>query len=113
MAHVEDIAAGIALVGERGSIGESYVLGGELDDHGRAGPPRGGHRRPATAAAVDADLGAARGGADRAGRIGPDLGEIVSASAGVTYWGTDAKARRELGYAPRDLEAGLTAAFGS
>ena len=29
-AHVEDIAAGIALVGEKGSVGESYVLGGEL-----------------------------------------------------------------------------------
>ena len=45
-------------------------------------------------------------------RIGPNLGEIVSASAGVTYWATDAKARRELGYAPRDLEAGLTETFG-
>jgi nucleoside-diphosphate-sugar epimerase len=25
----------------------------------------------------------------------------------VTYWATDDKARRELGYAPRDLETGL------
>jgi hypothetical protein len=46
-------------------------------------------------------------------RIGPDLGEIVRASAGVTYWASDAKARRELGYAPRDMEAGLTATFGA
>jgi len=38
--------------------------------------------------------------------------ELVSASAGVTYWASDAKSRRELGYAPRDLEAGLTATFG-
>jgi dihydroflavonol-4-reductase len=30
MAHVEDIAVGIALVGERGRLGESYVLGGEI-----------------------------------------------------------------------------------
>ncbi|HET8778348.1 MAG TPA: epimerase, partial [Candidatus Limnocylindria bacterium] len=45
-------------------------------------------------------------------RIGPDLGEIVNASANVTYWASDAKARRELGYAPRDLESGLSATFG-
>ena len=31
---------------------------------------------------------------------------------GVTYWGTDAKARRGLGYAPRTLDEGLRAAFG-
>ena len=38
---------------------------------------------------------------------GPNLRELVSASEAVTYWATDAKARRELGYAPRDLEQGL------
>jgi nucleoside-diphosphate-sugar epimerase len=39
--------------------------------------------------------------------VGPNLRELISASDGVTYWATDAKARRELGYAPRDLETGL------
>ena len=34
---------------------------------------------------------------------GPDLGELVRASLGVTYWFSDAKARTELGYAPRPL----------
>jgi nucleoside-diphosphate-sugar epimerase len=38
---------------------------------------------------------------------GSNLRELVSASAGVTYWATDAKARRELGYTPRGLEQGL------
>jgi hypothetical protein len=38
---------------------------------------------------------------------GPNLRELISASAGVTYWATDAKARRELGYAPRDVRTGL------
>jgi nucleoside-diphosphate-sugar epimerase len=38
---------------------------------------------------------------------GPNLRELISASAGVTYWATDAKARAELGYEPRSLEAGL------
>jgi hypothetical protein len=36
----------------------------------------------------------------------------VRASANVTYWATDARARRELSYAPRDLESGLIATFG-
>ena len=53
-----------------------------------------------------------RAAAPLARRIGPDLGELVRASAGVTYWATDAKARRELGYAPRDLESGLVETFG-
>ena len=37
----------------------------------------------------------------------PNLGELISASAGVTYWAKDDKARRELGYAPRGLREGL------
>ena len=111
MAHVEDIAAGIALVGERGRIGESYVLGGELTTLaelvGRVSAIAG-HRPPrmATPAWI------LRAAAPLARRIGPDLGEIVSASDGVTYWASDAKARRELDYAPRDLESGLSEVFG-
>jgi hypothetical protein len=38
---------------------------------------------------------------------GPNLREVIRAAEGVTYWATDAKARRELGYAPRDLATGL------
>jgi len=37
----------------------------------------------------------------------PNLAETIRASNGVTYWATDAKARRDLDYAPRDLESGL------
>jgi nucleoside-diphosphate-sugar epimerase len=33
--------------------------------------------------------------------------EYLRASAGVTYLGDNAKARRELGYAPRPLREGL------
>ena len=45
-------------------------------------------------------IGPAMGGAS-------NLGEVIRAAAGVTYWATDAKARVELGYAPRDFETGL------
>jgi nucleoside-diphosphate-sugar epimerase len=111
MAHVDDIAGGIALVGEKGRIGQSYVLGGEvttLAELVRRAAAVGGHRAPRLATPT----WPLRLAAPLVRRIGPDLGELVSASAGVTYWASDAKARRELGYAPRDLEAGLSATFG-
>jgi nucleoside-diphosphate-sugar epimerase len=37
----------------------------------------------------------------------PNFKELISASDGVTYWAKDDKARRDLGYSPRDLETGL------
>ena len=37
----------------------------------------------------------------------PNFRELISASDGVTYWARDDKARRELGYSPRDLDTGL------
>ncbi len=111
MAHVEDIAAGIALVGETGLVGESFVLGGEittLAELVRRVSAIAGRRPPR----LSTPTWALRAAAPIVSRIGSDLGELVRASAGVTYWATDAKARRELGYAPRDLEAGLSATFG-
>lgn len=111
MAHVEDIAGGIELVGQKGGIGESYVLGGEittLAELVRRAAAIGGHRAPR----LVTPTWPLRLAAPLVRRIGPDLGELVSASAGVTYWASDAKARRELGYAPRDLEQGLSATFG-
>ena len=42
----------------------------------------------------------------------PNLAELIRSADGVTYWATEAKARRDLGYAPRNLEAGLRRTFG-
>jgi len=110
MAHVEDIAAGIVLVGEAGRVGESYALGGEITTLAEL------VRRVAAIAwqsgpRFETPTWALRVASPIAKRLGRDLGELVSASAGVTYWATDAKARAELGYAPRDLESGLTSVF--
>jgi dihydroflavonol-4-reductase len=110
MAHVADIAAGIVLVGERGRTGESYVLGGEITTLAEL------VRRVAAIAwqrppRMSTPTWALRAASPIAKRLGRDLGELVSASAGVTYWATDAKARAELGYAPRDLEAGLASVY--
>ena len=37
----------------------------------------------------------------------PNLAELIRSSEGVTYWASDAKARRDLGYSPRSLDTGL------
>jgi hypothetical protein len=41
-----------------------------------------------------------------------NLREVVSSSAGVTYWATSEKAERELGFHARDLESGFRDTFG-
>jgi dihydroflavonol-4-reductase len=111
VAHVEDIVEGIALVGERGRIGETYVLGGEITTLAELVSrvaAISGHRAPR----LSTPTWLLRAVAPLVRRIGPDLRELVTASAGVTYWASDARARRELGYAPRDLETGLSEVFG-
>jgi dihydroflavonol-4-reductase len=112
LVHVEDVAAGMLLVHDRGVIGESYLLGGEIatlrEVIARAAALAG--RRPPRLTVPSWLL---RGTAPIGGFIGsvvgraPNLGEMVRASSGVTYWFSDARARVELGYAPRDLETGL------
>ena len=92
MGHVADIAAGVALVGDRGRIGEAYVLGGEVTTLGelvRRVSAIAGRRPPRLATPT----WALRAAAPIARHTGTDRGEIVSASAGVTYWASDAKAR--------------------
>jgi hypothetical protein len=43
----------------------------------------------------------------------PNLAEIVSASAGVTYLASSARAEAALGFRARDIETGLGDVFGS
>jgi len=43
---------------------------------------------------------------ERAG-LPPNLGEAITASAGVTYWASSAKAESELGFTARELDRGL------
>lgn len=110
--HVEDIAAGIVLALDKGKPGGSYILAG---DQGRIGelidkvaelagrkPPR--FTVPTPVLKALAPLGPVIGPAMG---FPPNLAELIRSSDGVTYWATDAKARRELGFAPRDLDSGL------
>ena len=112
LGYVEDIAEGILLVHDRGRIGESYVLGGEIATLGdvidkvaeitNRKPPR--LTMPAWAVKASIPMAPL---VTRMMGLGPNLRELIRTSDGVTYWATDAKARRELGYAPRGLEEGL------
>ena len=99
--HRDDVADGILLALDRGRAGESYVLGGELTTLGAMAATvarLAGRRAPRT---LPPSLLRA------AGRLSPSFRDLVASSDGVTYWASDAKARSELGYAPRELEPGL------
>src|SRR3954452_16809707 len=108
---VDDVADGIVLVYDKGEIGESYLLGGQLasmDDlftkvSERLGknPPR--MALPTSMARASAPLGPV---------IGPLMGfppnmkELVKTSD-VTITFRDDKARRDLGYNGRSFDEGL------
>jgi nucleoside-diphosphate-sugar epimerase len=112
-AHVEDVATGHLQALDRGRPGETYHLTGpahtmhEVLDvlqelTGLPGPrwrpqPRSVQR-----------VGRVLGVIGRVLPLPPMLtDEVVLGIAGTTFIGSDAKARRELGFAPRSLRDGL------
>jgi nucleoside-diphosphate-sugar epimerase len=112
LVHVDDVAAGILLALDRGEIGESYVLGGQITTNremletaarvaGKQRPTRG---MPATPLKLVAPLGPLVGPL-----LGfpPNMGELISCSDGVTFWAKHDKAIEQLGYSPRGLESTL------
>ncbi|MGH2725181.1 MAG: NAD-dependent epimerase/dehydratase family protein [Actinomycetota bacterium] len=110
--HVDDCADGILLVHDRGRLGESYVLGGERTTLGGLidSVAEVAGRRPPRVTVPPAMVKAGIPFGPLIGKLmgtGPNLRELIRAADGVTYWATDEKARRELGYAPRDLDTGL------
>ena len=109
---VDDVADGILLAHDKGQLGESYVLGGEVTTQGRLIDRAAeiGGRKPPRMTVPPILLKAMI----PIGRfVGPPMGlppnfrEMISAAHNVTYWAKDDKARRELGYQPRDLDTGL------
>lgn len=114
--YVDDIAAGLLAVHDRGRPGEEYLLGGERTRMRDliAAAARAAERRPPRFSMPTFVIRAVAPVAPVVGPLlglPPNLRETIAASDGVTYWFDDAKARRELGYAPRDLETGLAATF--
>jgi nucleoside-diphosphate-sugar epimerase len=112
LVYVDDVADGIMLAHDKGAIGESYVLGGEITTMrgmvdkaaaiaGRKPPKRD---MPSGVIKLAAPAGPLVG---KMMGFPPNFRELISASDGVTYWAKDDKARRDLGYSPRDLDTGL------
>ncbi|MEX2420047.1 MAG: NAD-dependent epimerase/dehydratase family protein [Acidimicrobiia bacterium] len=111
-AHVEDVAQAHVLAMEFGRIGETYIVGGQPHSvrsvlaaagelAGKAYPPL-----PLPRWAVHPPAVVLGGLATVLRSLRPTV-ERLRVSAGVTYLGTDAKARAELGFDPRTLEEGL------
>ncbi len=105
--HVEDAARGIALVLDRGQPGRSYVLGGEnarvIDAFAALARLTGRSLPRLVLPYALLELGAL---------VRPGLREVVTSSKGVTFWASDARAKSELGYSSRPLEAGLRDTYG-
>jgi dihydroflavonol-4-reductase len=109
--HVDDLAVGIVAALDRGAVGRSYVLSGPTHRFGEAlavAARLGGKRLPRLAIPngmlrVLAPVGRLAGQAN--------LREVVLASAGVTYWASNARAAQELDWHPRELEDGLRDTF--
>ena len=108
LVHVADAATGILLLLDRGRSGQSYVLGGEvvrLREAIRIMASLAG--KPAPRFDVPPSI------LRLAARLRPEVAEVVKSADGVTFWATDAKARAELGYAPRTLREGLVSYLSS
>src|SRR3954466_2338038 len=112
LVYVDDVADGILLAHDKGKLGDSYVLGGEIATMrklvektaaiaGRKPPKRD---LPSGVIKLAAPAGPVVG---KIMGFPPNFRGLITASDGVTYWAKDDKARRELGYSPRDLDTGL------
>ena len=113
-AHVEDIARGHILAMEKGNTGESYIIAGPTHTFVEAmqlaqkitGIPA---PRIKAAPAMMKMMAATTSVVEKVIPVPPDYSsEYLRISAGVTYIGSNAKARRVWGYNARPLEEGLT-----
>ena len=113
-AHVDDIARGHILAMEQATAGSTYIIAGpthtlveaiQLAQKITGIPTPRIQAPPAVMKAMSATMGVV----ERFVSVPDDYSaEYLRASAGVTYRGSNAKAKRELGYQPRSLEDGLT-----
>jgi dihydroflavonol-4-reductase len=112
LVYVDDVAEGVLLALDKGEIGESYVLGGQITTmreiietlasvSGRKAPKRA---MPTPVLRALTPIGPVIG---KVMNQGPNLSELIDSADGVTFWAKHDKAMAELGYSPRGLEQGL------
>ncbi len=117
--HVDDLADGIIAALVRGRVGESYVLAGvpqRSRDAYKTAARAGGHRvtrktLPTFVLRLIAPLNDRKPGGYPG--LTANLGEAISAGHKVTYWASNAKAAKELGFSSRTLEQGIRDTWGS
>lgn len=112
-AHVEDVALAHLLAMEKGRVGESYIIAGprmSLLDALKLAEQITGRRAPRLQGSPGLLRGLSRvmGALEKVVPLsGTMSSEGLRVAAGTTYIGDNAKARQELGYQPRPVEAGF------
>lgn len=112
-AHVEDVALAHLLAMEKGAVGESYIIAGPrmtLIDALKLAEQITGRRAPRMQAAPGMLKGFSKfmGVVEKVIPVqGTMSSEGLRVAAGATYIGDNSKARRDLGYEPRPIEAGF------
>ncbi|MFQ5947469.1 MAG: NAD-dependent epimerase/dehydratase family protein [Acidimicrobiia bacterium] len=111
--HVADTAVAHLLAMERGNPGESYIIAGPphpiLEVMKKVASLTG--RKLGVLGIPPALLGGAGAVLGMVGKVIRPLGgpsEALRVSGGATYLGDNSKAKKELGFAPRSLEEGLS-----
>ena len=112
MTHVEDIAGGVLLALEKGTVGEAYVISGPATTMRGAieSVARLSGRKPPKRALPTGLMKAMIPIGPLVGKVmgqPPNLRELISSADGVTFWASYEKAQRQLGYSPRGMEEGL------
>jgi nucleoside-diphosphate-sugar epimerase len=108
-AHVDDVVLGHILAMEKGKVGESYIIAGEpyqlLDAFKLASQVSGKKAPNAAPYQVMKLLSVLVKPFDS---LMPEsyTSEGLRIVAGITYWGDNSKAKRELGYNPRPVRDG-------
>jgi nucleoside-diphosphate-sugar epimerase len=110
-AHVEDVAAGHALAMERGVPGESYLLAGPratlAEGLTKAAGIAGTKPPMVLPTGLVRAVAAVAGGLGRLVPLPADFAAETMRASLATYYGSSAKAERDLGWHARDLDTGL------
>lgn len=112
-AHIDDVVRGHILAMEKGKPGESYIIAGSahtVEEAIEVAEKLTGLPAPAIrlSPGMMTFVSKISGIIEKVVPLPPDFsGERLRVTAGVTYLGTNEKAKRELGYTVRPLEEGL------